>query len=324
VANVVDGVAAAEFVHDRVNEVEVFEDKFSLGDFDLLAKVDEVAVEAVAHGAEFVLHQQRAGVLAKVLVALVEAEEVGRRGLNERRNGDGFRGAQGNVAGPDLNRIEVGMGSDVPPDLFGVVDAVGADEQVDIILEFGVAGEGVGDACAGEVFEDFGAVALVTGVEAEPEGGVGGERHDVGQEVAERVHDADGGFAIFNADMHMQAEDEVGAGNELQIFDDLVIARVRVDLLAAPIGEGMGCAGDEGEVVLFGEANHLAAQVVEVFAGLVDVFADAGTDLDDGLVHFGLDALFEAHSTLGEHFRGDVRAQVAGDRVDGLVFLFNA
>ena len=73
----------------------------------------------------------------------------------------------------------------------------------------------------------------------------------------------------------------------------------------------MGCAGDEDEVVFLGEADHLAAEVVEVVAGFVDVFADAGADFDDGLVHFGLDALFEADFALGEHFRGDVGAEVA-------------
>jgi hypothetical protein len=118
------------------------------------------------------------------------------------------------------------MRADVPPDLLGVVDAVGLDEQVDVVLELGVAGEGVGDVGAGEVFEDLGAVALVAGVDAEPEGRVGGQRHDVRQEVAHRVHDADGGFAVFDADVDVEAEDEVGAGDELEIFDDLVVARV--------------------------------------------------------------------------------------------------
>ena len=235
-------------------EDEIFLDEIAQRDFLLLAEVDELAVEAVADGAEFVFHQQRPRVLAEVLVRGMEAIEISRGGLDERGDGDGLLGAERDVAGADFDGVEEGMGANVPPDFFGVVDAVGADEQADIVFKFGVAREGVGDAGAGEVFKDLGAVAFVAGVEAEPEGRVGGQRHDVGQKVAHRVHDADGGLAVFDADVDVEAEDEVGAGDELQILDDLVIARVGIDLLGAPVGEGMGGAGDEYEVVLAGPA----------------------------------------------------------------------
>ena len=75
----------------------------------------------------------------------------------------------------------------------------------------------------------------------------------MGEEVTQRIHDADGCFAVFDADMDVEAEDEVGAGDELEIFHDLVIAGVGIDLLGAPISEGMGRAGDKDEAVLFGE-----------------------------------------------------------------------
>ena len=124
--------------------------------------------------------------------------------------------------------------------------------------------------------------------------------------------------------MDVEAEDEVGAGDELEVFDDLVVAGVGVDLLRAPVGEGVGGSGDEHEAVFFGEPDHVAAEVEEVFLGVLDVLADAGADLDDGLVQLGLDALFEADFALGEHLGGDVRAQVAGFGVDGLILLFDA
>ncbi len=175
----------------------------------------------------------------------MEAVEIGGGGLDERGDGDGLFGAERDVAGAHFDGVEERMGANVPPDFLGVVDAVGADEEADVVLEFGVAGEGVGDAGAGEVLEYFGAVAFVAGVEAEPERRVGGEGHDVGKKVAHRIHDANGGFAVFDADVDVEAEDEVGAGDELEIFDDLVIARVGINLLGAPIGEGMSSAGDE-------------------------------------------------------------------------------
>jgi len=116
----------------------------------------------------------------------------------------------------------------------------------------------------------------------------------------------------------------IGAGDELEVLDDLGVAGIGVDLLDAPVGEGMGGSGDEEEIVLFGEGNHVAAEVEEVLLRDLDVAADAGADFDDRLMHLGLDALFEAELALGEHLGGDVRAQIAGFRVDCLVLFFDA
>ena len=122
----------------------------------------------------------------------------------------------------------------------------------------------------------------------------------------------------------MEAEDEIGACDELEIFDDLVIARVGIDLLGAPIGEGMGGAGDELEVVVAGELDHFAAEFVDVFAGFVDVATDTRADFDDRGMHLGLDAFLQTELALRKHLGFDVGAEVARDRVDGLVLLFNA
>ena len=98
--------------------------------------------------------------------------------------------------------------------------------------------------------------------------------------------------------MHVQAEDEVGAGHELQILDHLVVARVGIDILRAPVGKGMGGAGDQFETVLAGQLDHLAAQFVDVFARLVDIAADARAHLYHGSVHLRLDALLQAQLAL--------------------------
>ena len=307
-ADVVDLVLTAQFFDGVFDEVEVLEDEVAGGDFGLLAEVDHLAVEAVADGTELVLHEEGAGVLAEVLIRRVEVPELAGGGLDEGGDGDGLGCGEGNVADANLDGVEERMRADVPPDFFGVVDAVGLDEEVDVLLELGVAGEAVGEVGAGEVFEDFGAVAFVAGLHAEPEGGVGGEREDVREEVSDGVHDADGGFAVLDTDVDVEAEDEVGAGHELEVFDDLGVAGVRVDLLDAPVGEGMGGSGDEDEAVFFGEGDHVAAEVEEVFLGVLDGLADAGADLDDGLMHLGLDALFEAELPLGQHLGRDVRA----------------
>ncbi len=125
-------------------------------------------------------------------------------------------------------------------------------------------------------------------------------------------------------DVNVQAEDEVGARDELEVLDHLVIARIGIDFLGTPVGERVRGAGDELEFVFARELDHFATKLVDVFAGFVDVAADASADLDDGGVHLGLDALLKAHLALRKHLGLDVGAQVARDRVDGLVFLFNA
>jgi hypothetical protein len=164
--DVVDLGAAAQFVEDIVNESEVLEDEFANGHFGLFAEVDHLAVDAVADGAEFVLHQKGAGVLAIVDVARVEVPELAGGGLDERGDGDGLLRAEGDVADPDFDGVEERMGANVPPDFFGVIDGVCLDEEVYVAFELGVAREAVGQVGSGKVFEDLGAVALVAGLHA--------------------------------------------------------------------------------------------------------------------------------------------------------------
>ena len=61
--------------------------------------------------------------MAVVDVAGVEAPELAGGGLDERGDGDGLVGAEGDVADADLDGVEEGVRADVPPDFFGVVDS---------------------------------------------------------------------------------------------------------------------------------------------------------------------------------------------------------
>src|SRR5262249_42961322 len=55
-----------------------------------------------------------------------------------------------------------------------------------------------------------------------------------------------------------------------------------------------------------------------------DVLADARADLDDRLVHLGLHLLLHPPLALMDELCLDVRAQIEGDGIDRLVFLFDA
>src|SRR5581483_7448768 len=86
----------------------------------------------------------------------------------------------------------------------------------------------------------------------------------------------------------------------------------------------MGRAGDEHQVVLLGEMNHVAAQIVQVLARLPDVAAHARAHLNHGLMHLGLDALLKAQLSLRQHLGLDVRPQIACFRINSLILLLNA
>ena len=59
------------------------------------------------------------------------------------------------------------------------------------------------------------AVRLQPGVHAEPERRVGRERQQMRQEVAHLVHQVNRGLAILDADVHVQAEDQVATGRRV-------------------------------------------------------------------------------------------------------------
>ena len=82
-------------------------------------------------------------------------------------------------------------------------------------------------------------------------------------------------------------------------------------------------ASRQQEPIVLRELDHVVPQLANVFLRFLDVLADAGTDLDDGLVHLRLDLLFENPLALGDDLAVNVRTQIASFWIDGLVFLFN-
>ena len=102
------------------------------------------------------------------------------------------------------------------------------------------------------------------------------------------------------------------------------IALVGIDILLAPVGKGMRGAGAQQQPVVLGELHHRPPQVQDVGLRFLDVLADTGADLDHRLVHLRLDALVELALALGNDLGVDVRAQIEGERINGLVLLFDS
>ena len=85
----------------------------------------------------------------------------------------------------------------------------------------------------------------------------------------------------------------------------------------------MGRRRRQPQAILLGQGNHVAAKLLDLFLGVFNIAADRSPDLDHRLVHLGLDPLLQQQFALLDNLGVDVRAQIARDRINGLVFLFN-
>src|ERR1700678_79113 len=83
----------------------------------------------------------------------------------------------------------------------------------------------------------------------------------------------------------------------------------------------MGAGGGYLQPTAFGGADEFTASAAHVSIQFVDVLTDFCADLDDGLVHLGLNLLAE-FSGSGHEF-GDVRTQLTRGGINNLKFLFN-
>src|SRR5262249_38920959 len=151
------------------------------------------------------------------------------------------------------------------------------------------------------------------------------EREDVRQEIADLVGEKHRHVAVFDADVHVKAEDEVRARNVLKILDEPLVAGAVGDLLLLPVAERVGPGGDDPEPVLPGQTAERAAEPADLRAGLADVAADAGPGLDDRLVHLRPDPLAEERVALAllEEL-ADVRVELARLGVDDLELFLDA
>ena len=133
------------------------------------------------------------------------------------------------------------------------------------------------------------------------------------------------GFAIFHADMHVQPEDQVGARHHLHVFDDLLVAlrRDRSPACASRRRDGCRPRARRRPFRLASPIMSRRSCVISSRACL-DVLANAGADLDHRLVHLGLYRLLQQRLALLDDLDVDVRAQIAGFRIDGLILFFDA
>ena len=106
---------------------------------------------------------------------------------------------------------------------------------------------------------------------------------------AHPVRDVDRLLRVIHADVHVQAEQQLLAGDEAQRVDDLEVARPLDDPLVLPLRERVGAGGADRQAPRLGRLADPAAQVLELARRLARVAADVRGDLEHGLHQLGLD-----------------------------------
>src|SRR5205823_5917226 len=144
-ADVLTVLTGAEIVDDVVDESEPLLGEVGHRHLPLLAPVDELAGNAVAGRAPLVLGDERRWVLAEPEILLTKLQELRDRRLHERDDAHRLVDARRGVADPELDRRVQVVRPEIPPDLLAVVDGVGLDEELDVVLPLVVAREFDGD-----------------------------------------------------------------------------------------------------------------------------------------------------------------------------------
>ncbi len=152
------------------DNLEQFTDEETHGDLFLFPQVEHVSVQTVFNRPPLVLCQQSPSVASPGLIALAQAYQLGNDHLNECGDSDDLIDPGRAVTDPYLQCGELGMRTDVPPDLGRFVDAAGADECLhEGIVLFGRV-KMLGKSGSRKILEDNAAVGFQAGVLAQPEG----------------------------------------------------------------------------------------------------------------------------------------------------------
>ena len=187
------------------------------------------------------------------------------------------------IADPHLDGAEGVVRAHGPPELRELDDRAGADEQVDVLGPRAPRPEGVGDAAARErLGEDLGARGVQARVALVDVGRVGADREQRGQDRPQPVAHADRAVGAADADVDVDGERVVAPRHVLEpVLDALVVLRVD-DVLLAVVAQRVRARRAEPDAVRAGEREQPPPRLGLARAGVVDVRAPAGPDLDLG------------------------------------------
>ena len=171
------------------------------------------------------------------------------------------------VAGTQLHRAEVRVGPHVPPQVRVVRHRARLDHELAAARSTRPSSRtaaGSRRAAAGRkigVREDFRPVGPPA-----PERRVGRQREQDRDVHPHAVRDVDRLLGVVDADVHVQAEQQLLARDEPQHVDDLAVAVALHDALVLPVRERVGRRGADREALRLGGLAHAPAQLLELAA----------------------------------------------------------
>ena len=207
-------------------------------------QVEQALVGAVAHRPPAILGEQHVRVHAPLLIAVTQPEQHAQRRLHQRRKAGGVIDAGRAIHDARLERLVAPARSQVPPDLGGVVDETGLDQQVDVSLVLAPAGESLRQPGARQRAENREPERLEAGRLAFPERRGRGQREEVRQEVGQLVHQVDALFVVLDADVHVHATDQHAPRRRLHFLQQRNVAILFGVLLLHGACERVGRGGN--------------------------------------------------------------------------------
>src|SRR5262249_38025990 len=119
-----------ELVHFGFDERDHLVQQIAFIDFTAPTEIDQLSIETVARRAPAILVDQSPWITAKGNVLRAQLVKLHDDRLHEGCERDCVVDTRLSIANSEFNRVEEGMKPNVPPNLFGVVDATGRDQQL--------------------------------------------------------------------------------------------------------------------------------------------------------------------------------------------------
>jgi hypothetical protein len=138
------------------------------------------------------------------------------------------------------------------------------------------------------------------------------------------VHDLNRLLGVVDRDVDVQPEDQLAAGDVLELVDEMPVAIARGDPLALEERERMRPRGADTQPTLRCEADHVRAQLPQLLLDLGRRPADRRRDLEDGLHQLGVDLLLELVARGGGEHGLDVLDEVERLAVEQHVLLLDS
>ena len=160
---------------------------------------------------------------------------------------------------------EVRMRAHVPPQVRVVGHRARLDHELDALAVLVPALEPRRDPDARQEAEDAACATTSSSVgRAAPERRVGRQREQDREVHTHAVRDVDRLVGVVDADVHVQAEQQLLAHDEAERVDDLAVALALHDALVLPVGKRVGRRGADRESLRLGCLAHAPAQVLEL------------------------------------------------------------